>query len=826
MEPQAPGGGNIVTTKSTALRYPWLIALLLWLAIGTAPAQDAAAADSTAERARSHLQADRPIQAWRSLIEMDALDDTAFERHRDLINEVSRVLNDSMNRNREAQRPGPVIEAGELLQTAESLALVSKVFPQFLDNYNEAVRLNLGTAHWQQGNSESNRGRRDEAEASYRRALLFLQPGDELYGRANLTLAQAIFERANRLLGQQRPNEAAPLWQQAMDAFVEARDHSQPGDQINTEARLLISGLVSTGMAFTNDIIPPPPTPIPTPTPTPGMFERVFGPSIANSVSDYVHRLRTDSQTQSQFLSWAGIIIGIFMIYWVIPLFVLGKMEDRGDLTAHEWKNKARYLGIFALIAYFAVSFTGFRGSSGKETGGKGAGEKCPSCNKPIDNMFSYDDLVFSRCPSCKNKIVPIFTVEEYVKTLANGITADSEKVNTGAMSLENHIKADAVVRLVKAIVTLGVRRRASDLHFEPDDSGLIIRQRVDGIMTEMFNLPRALSLSLVSAIKVNANMDISEKRVPQDGKFQMYIDSTNIDIRVASSPTSLGEKVTLRVLDIRSIQMTPEHLGMRPDAKEVFERVIHQPHGMALITGPTGSGKTTTIYVAIQQLCGGDKNIVSIEDPIEFRIQGVNQIQVNPVAGLTFAAGLRSILRQDPDVIVVGEIRDKETAEISVNSVQTGHLVLSTLHTVDASSSVARLLDFGVSPRQFADALSLVVAQRLVRLVCQYCQQPTEPPDSALRELGLTPPLKGFDFQIGAGCQVCGNTGYFRRTGIFELLQPSERLRIELENGSLSTGQIREIAVQGGMKTLRHEALMLLKTGRTTVDETLRITK
>ncbi|MEO8376374.1 MAG: GspE/PulE family protein [Candidatus Sumerlaeota bacterium] len=417
--------------------------------------------------------------------------------------------------------------------------------------------------------------------------------------------------------------------------------------------------------------------------------------------------------------------------------------------------------------------------------------------------------------------------MEAYIQQLSNSLGTDVEKVNVGMVSMEKHVTKDAVVRLVLAIITLGVRRRASDIHVEPDEDSLHIRQRIDGVMTEMCRLPRSLASTVVSALKVQGVMNIAEKRLPQDGKFQIRVDKTDIDVRVASSPTGVGEKVSLRILDVRSIQMETKHLGMPPQMQSTFDTVIHQPHGMMLITGPTGSGKSTTVYVALQTLKSGEKNIISIEDPIEFRIPGVNQIQVNTAAGLSFASGLRSILRQDPDIIVIGEIRDKETAEIAVNSSTTGHMVFSTLHTVDAASSVARLIELGVSPRQFADALSLIVAQRLARLVCQYCKQPSFPDDAALRELGLNRVLvDGFDFETGKGCEVCNSTGYYRRTGIFEFLSPSERMRSALEAGGLSTSQIRDIAVQGGMRTLRQEAIVLMQQGMTTIEETIRVTK
>lgn len=413
------------------------------------------------------------------------------------------------------------------------------------------------------------------------------------------------------------------------------------------------------------------------------------------------------------------------------------------------------------------------------------------------------------------------------MSTLAASMATDAEKVNLGHLSMQKYLKRDTVQMMTRAIITCAVRRRASDIHVEPDDKGLIIRQRIDGVMTEMIMLPRSLAQAVVSALKIAANLNIAEKRLPQDGKLQIRIDNTDIDVRIASSPASSGEKVSMRLLDIRSIQIEARHLGMHDHQQETFLKTIRAPHGLILVTGPTGSGKSTTLYVALQTLKTGDKNIISIEDPIEFQISGVNQIQVNVPAGLTFASCLRSVLRQDPDIIMVGEIRDQETAEISVNAASTGHLVLSTLHTIDACSSVSRLFDLGVAPRQFADALSLVVAQRLVRLVCSYCKEPVAIDWDVLGQLGISESTAhNMSFYKGKGCPACAKTGYLRRAGIFEFLSPTDRIRAEIEKNSLSTAQLRDLAIQNGMTTLRQEAIRLLLTGVTTIEETVRVTK
>jgi type II secretory ATPase GspE/PulE/Tfp pilus assembly ATPase PilB-like protein len=519
----------------------------------------------------------------------------------------------------------------------------------------------------------------------------------------------------------------------------------------------------------------------------------------------------------------ALIAIAIFaVIYWLIPGTILSRLAKGGNLVAGSWRLKVPWIGLLALVMYYIQT-----GSSNREDRRAAAKAGCPHCGARLDRPSDYTDLVFTKCPKCKGAITPIHTLEGYIKELADGLASDVERVHRGVESMERFVGRDAVGILVRALITLGVRRRASDLHFEPTEEAMVVRQRIDGMITEMTQLPRSLSAALVSAIKVQSNLNIAEKRVPQDGKMQMHIDKTDIDIRVATSPSGAGEKASLRLLDIRSIQMDTRHLGMSPSNEEIFNRAISAPHGLILVSGPTGSGKTTTIYVALQQLKKTSKNIISIEDPIEFRIPGVSQMQVNVAQGLTFASGLRSILRQDPDVIMVGEIRDRETAEISVNSAQTGHLVFSTLHTIDAAASIARLIDLGVNPRMFVDALNLIVAQRLIRLACSHCAAEDVPDLAVLRELGIDNESIGqYKFRRGLGCHVCNGTGYFRRSGLFECLEPSDRLRVAIEKGSLSTGEIREVAIKGGLRTLRMEALDLLARGLTPAEEVLRVTK
>jgi type IV pilus assembly protein PilB len=764
------------------------------------------------------------VEAWAILVGLYTNSPEAIAANKDLVRQVVRDLNAQLKKYDQMSNPKQVLRICDVLERPGSSSLVNDIWPGFFDQYEDTIRLYKGKAHWQQGQIYINQGQREQAEAEYRKALTLMRDGDPYFPRANLNLAQLIWERGILFWDNGDSATGTKVWSEAVPLYINAFDFGDKDPDVKASAEYRLEQIAAIEDFKDFPGLPkPPPTPEVTRTPEPTPESTIA--SISNSIKIFFGDLTSgSSDLMGTLLVGGGILVVVILVYWVIPTWILKRFEGKGDIRAAEWRQKVKLMGIFALVS-FLVGLVNIPGPFKSKKVAKVSQHGCPHCNKPLDNMFAYEDLVFSRCPHCHNKITPMYSLETYVNTIVEGTSTDAEKIDMGLVNLDEFVKRDVVQRLVQAVVTLGVRRRASDVHVEPDEHGLVIRQRVDGIMTEMFTFPRSMSLGFVSSIKVNANMNIAEKRIPQDGKFQMNIDKTQIDIRVASSPTSAGEKVSMRILDYRSIQLGTNHLGMAPAAQDLFDKTIHQPHGMLLVTGPTGSGKSTTIYVALQQLTKGDKNIISIEDPIEFSLPGVNQTQVNPVAGLTFASALRSILRQDPDIIVVGEIRDNETAEISVNSVQTGHLVFSTLHTVDAASSVARLLDFGVSPRQFADALSLIIAQRLLRLVCQYCKQPFHPDEKTIQDLGIASSLDEYDLQIGQGCKTCNNTGYYRRVGVFELLEPTERMRIEMEKASLTTGQIREFAIQSGMRTLRQEALVMLRQGLTACDEVTRLT-
>jgi type IV pilus assembly protein PilB len=381
------------------------------------------------------------------------------------------------------------------------------------------------------------------------------------------------------------------------------------------------------------------------------------------------------------------------------------------------------------------------------------------------------------------------------------------------------------VVKLVNMVLAEAINKGASDIHFEPYEKTFRVRFRVDGVLHEMLSPPKRLEAALLSRLKIMSTLDISERRVPQDGRIKLRYGRREIDFRVSTLPTMFGEKAVLRILDKDALKLDLTQLGFDPWSLEQFNRAIHEPYGMVLITGPTGSGKTTTLYSAIHTINSSEINIMTAEDPVEYNLKGVNQVQVNEAVGRTFAAVLRSFLRQDPDVILVGETRDLETAQIAIRAALTGHLVFSTLHTNDCPSTVARLLDMGVPPFLISSALLVVLAQRLGRRVCKNCREPYEVEEETLVPYGYEPTGRGrITVYRGKGCQVCNLTGMKGRVAIYEVMPVSEELR-DLILKNAPTAEIRATAKAHGMKTLREAGIQKVVEGVTTVDEVLRVT-
>jgi type IV pilus assembly protein PilB len=389
---------------------------------------------------------------------------------------------------------------------------------------------------------------------------------------------------------------------------------------------------------------------------------------------------------------------------------------------------------------------------------------------------------------------------------------------------LRELVEEAPIVRLANAIIGQAVSDGASDIHIEPSRDGLRARYRVDGILHEAMKLPKKAQSSLISRIKIMADMDIAEKRAPQDGRISLMIDGKQWDFRVSTLPSAFGEKVVMRILDKSAISIGLHRLGIMPKTLEQFENLIQRTYGIILVTGPTGSGKSTTLYSVLSKLNSTEKNILTIEDPVEYELPGLTQVGVNPKAGLTFAAGLRCMLRQDPNIIMVGEIRDGETALIAVEAALTGHLVLSTLHTNDAPGAIARLLDMEVEPFLISSAVVGVLAQRLVRQICPRCKVSYQPPMDAVRRLGLsTETTQGVKFYRGRGCDHCKGTGYKGRTGIYELMAVNDEIR-DFALQRASSHKIREAAIRNNMITLKSDATEKVLLGITTLEETLRV--
>jgi type II secretory ATPase GspE/PulE/Tfp pilus assembly ATPase PilB-like protein len=405
-----------------------------------------------------------------------------------------------------------------------------------------------------------------------------------------------------------------------------------------------------------------------------------------------------------------------------------------------------------------------------------------------------------------------------------SGMGSDEQDA-ASTTALEQMVEDAPVVRLVDSIIQGAVTGRASDIHVECRERDVRIRYRVDGVLYEMMQIPKRLQSAVVSRIKIMAGMNIAERRLPQDGRISVRSDGSDYDLRVSSLLTAFGEKVVMRILDKSSVLLELEDLGFLAEQQLIVESLIGKPYGMILSTGPTGSGKTTTLYTALNRVNTGEKNIVTVEDPIEYRIPNINQSQVNLAANITFAGGLRAILRQDPDIILVGEIRDRETAEIAVQAALTGHLVFSSLHTNDAASALPRLLDMGVEPFLIASSVVGVIAQRLVRVVCRNCKMTYKPEPEVMDELGMPPESRKAEvlFARGEGCSTCGGRGFRGRTGVFETLRMSDSIRRLVMDGR-SAVEVEEAAVGEGMMLMQECGMRKVIEGITSPEEVMRV--
>ncbi len=443
-------------------------------------------------------------------------------------------------------------------------------------------------------------------------------------------------------------------------------------------------------------------------------------------------------------------------------------------------------------------------------------------------NVLALDDITMATGYDVRRAVASPEDIEALIGQLSRLGDAveeiDEEEEQSTAEVIELRDQADEapVVKLVHSIIADAVRRGASDIHFEPRALDMRVRYRLDGVVFDTTTVPRQLVPGLVSRVKIMADLDIAEKRLPQDGRIGLTVDGHYVDIRVATLPVVRGESVIMRILDKEKVVMDLDVLGMGEHDREGFEKVIQSTHGAVLVTGPTGSGKTTTLYAGLTAINTPEKTIITVEDPVEYELEGVKQVQVNTRTGLTFAAGLRSMVRADPDIIMVGEVRDRETAQIAIESALTGHLVLTTLHTNDAPLAVARLMEMGIEPYLVASGVECVVAQRLARRLCSECKAPKKLTKDTLHRNGFEV-ARGFQAYEAAGCVRCAGSGYKGRIGIYELMPVSEQLRrMILER--CSADDVREAARSEGMRTLREDGLEKIRRGVTSVSEVLRV--
>ncbi|HEY7267809.1 MAG TPA: ATPase, T2SS/T4P/T4SS family [Solirubrobacterales bacterium] len=449
-------------------------------------------------------------------------------------------------------------------------------------------------------------------------------------------------------------------------------------------------------------------------------------------------------------------------------------------------------------------------------------------------NLLALDDVQMATGMSCAVAVAPASDIESLVtkigtmqSTISEAITEDAEEgAESGEEAEITDLRAGAqdgpVIKLVNSILGQAVAEGASDIHFEPEDGDMRIRFRIDGVLAESARVPKRMVAGVVSRIKIMSELDIAEKRIPQDGRVGVRIDDRRIDLRVTTLPTQEGEGASIRILDESGALKTLDDLGMIGDQRNRFEHSFRKPYGAVLVTGPTGAGKSTTLYAALQELNGVDRHIVTIEDPVEFRLAGVNQIGVHRKAGLTFATGLRSVLRADPDVIMVGEIRDAETARIAIEAALTGHMVLTTLHTNDAPGAVTRLQEMGIESFLTSSAVECIVAQRLARVLCSHCKKRIVIPQATLTESGFR---VGTDLEAyePLGCPRCHGSGYRGRMGIYSVMVLSERIK-EMIVAMAPEADIGQVAIQEGMLTLRQSGLEQVRAGLTSIEEVARV--
>ncbi|MBP2624178.1 GspE/PulE family protein [Streptococcus oricebi] len=443
-------------------------------------------------------------------------------------------------------------------------------------------------------------------------------------------------------------------------------------------------------------------------------------------------------------------------------------------------------------------------------------------------NYIALDDVKIVS----KMSVVPYVTFRDDIEKYIDQYYSQEDAAKQAATEIEGFeteieeveedlaIKNAPVVRLIDSIVSQAIKTRVSDIHIEPFEKVVRVRFRIDGTLVENMQLKASAHSAIATRIKIMSGLDIAERRIPQDGRIETTIDGREVDMRVSVLPTVFGEKIVIRILNRNATLLSKEQLGFSPANEKIFDEILKAPEGIILLTGPTGSGKTTTLYTALRELNDVGKNIITVEDPVEYRLEGVNQVQVNTKAGLTFASGLRSILRQDPDIVLLGEIRDEETASIAVRAAITGHVVLSTIHTNDTASTVNRLVDMGIKPYLVSTATVGIIAQRLIKRICPKCKTPVEVTSDQYAGVGIH---KGDTLYHGVGCNYCSGTGYYGRIAIHEIMAVTKEIKALINQGG-TTADIRERARQNGMRDLAEEAIDVAKQGITTIEEAMKI--
>lgn len=520
----------------------------------------------------------------------------------------------------------------------------------------------------------------------------------------------------------------------------------------------------------------------------------------------------------------AGAIVAGYVLFLVLPIRAIARRVAEDDFLANEVAIRVRFSGILAYLDYR-------RSTSHRKKRASGEAERqlCPTCLRPIDELDAYETkMKFDECPYCASFIPAVFTYLDFVKHQATvllpllGEDSDGKKKKIRRRTGD---EIELVQDIIKALIGMAVFERGTDLHLIIEHGKFVIKCRTDGFLYSMIEFDPLMARPIISAVKVKSNLDITERRKPQDGKFTIDLIDTSIDIRVNTSPVGDGEMAALRLLYRQDVLGSLEGLGMLCEKQELMKRLIHQPNGLILVAGPTGSGKSTTLYNALEILATGVRNIITLEDPIEYEIEGLTQMQVNEKKGFTFASGLRTILRQDPDVIMVGEIRDSETARMAIDASATGHLVFSTLHATDSIGAVGRLSDLDIDIRRLGTTLQLSLAQRLIRMICRGCSAEYTISRGELADMGYPGfPDVGTVLQRGMGCPRCHETGFYGREGIYEFFVPNRAVREKMTEGWNET-QIRDEARSQGMRTMLEDGMAKAILGHTTIDEIIRVT-